>query len=147
MSSAVRSAKRKHDSDDGDIDGNNCVAKTQRVDVPLPEVQANSSHPQPMNKVLPAVITFPPRVPGTVRLATWNICGIAASQKKASADARRPACHAALPYAALGFQTLHRSGGPRRPCSHRDKGHYPSIPYAPEFVLFGLRWRFRGVAI
>lgn len=37
----------------------------------------------PVNKVLPTTITFPPREPGTLRLATWNVAGLAASQKKA----------------------------------------------------------------
>ncbi|KAH7929707.1 hypothetical protein BV22DRAFT_1142070 [Leucogyrophana mollusca] len=37
---------------------------------------------QPTNKVLPVDISFPPRVEGTLRLATWNICGLATSQKK-----------------------------------------------------------------
>ena len=37
---------------------------------------------QPTNKVLPVHISFPPRIPGTLRLATWNVCGLAASQKK-----------------------------------------------------------------
>jgi hypothetical protein len=41
-----------------------------------------SEDAQPTNKVLPVNITFPPRIPGTLRLATWNICGLAASQKK-----------------------------------------------------------------
>jgi AP endonuclease-1 len=37
---------------------------------------------QPTNKVLPVNIDFPPRVPNTLRFATWNIAGLAASQKK-----------------------------------------------------------------
>ncbi|KAJ7120508.1 Endonuclease/exonuclease/phosphatase [Mycena crocata] len=37
---------------------------------------------QPTNKVLPVNILFPERTPGTLRLATWNVCGLAASQKK-----------------------------------------------------------------
>ncbi|KAJ7632809.1 Endonuclease/exonuclease/phosphatase [Roridomyces roridus] len=37
---------------------------------------------QPTNKVLPVNIQFPDRIPGTLRLATWNVCGLAASQKK-----------------------------------------------------------------
>ncbi|PFH54216.1 hypothetical protein AMATHDRAFT_53084 [Amanita thiersii Skay4041] len=37
---------------------------------------------QPTNKVLPVHIKFPQRSPGAVRIATWNICGLAASQKK-----------------------------------------------------------------
>jgi hypothetical protein len=37
---------------------------------------------QPTNKVLPVNIDFPPRIPNTLRFATWNIAGLAASQKK-----------------------------------------------------------------
>ncbi|KAI0721107.1 Endonuclease/exonuclease/phosphatase [Cerioporus squamosus] len=37
---------------------------------------------QPTNKVLPVHISFPPKTEGTVRIATWNICGLAAAQKK-----------------------------------------------------------------
>ncbi|KAA1469446.1 hypothetical protein DENSPDRAFT_796065 [Dentipellis sp. KUC8613] len=37
---------------------------------------------QPTNKVLPVNISFPPRIPDTTRISTWNICGLAASQKK-----------------------------------------------------------------
>lgn len=37
---------------------------------------------QPTNKVLPVHIQFPPKTPNTVRIATWNICGLAASSKK-----------------------------------------------------------------
>ena len=37
---------------------------------------------QPTNKVLPVSITFPPRPEGITRIAAWNICGLAASQKK-----------------------------------------------------------------
>ncbi|KAI0780956.1 Endonuclease/exonuclease/phosphatase, partial [Trametes elegans] len=31
---------------------------------------------------LPVRVAFAPKAPGTVRLATWNICGLAAAQKK-----------------------------------------------------------------
>ena len=37
---------------------------------------------QPTNKVLPVHIEFPPKIADTVRLVTWNICGLAASSKK-----------------------------------------------------------------
>ena len=37
---------------------------------------------QPTNKVLPEHIAFAPKAEGTVRIATWNICGLAAAQKK-----------------------------------------------------------------
>ncbi|KAF7793141.1 hypothetical protein EIP86_004250 [Pleurotus ostreatoroseus] len=37
---------------------------------------------QPTNKVLPVHIEFPPKIADTLRLATWNICGLAASSRK-----------------------------------------------------------------
>lgn len=45
----------------------------------VPSVAANG---QPTNKVLPVTITFPPKTSDSVRIASWNICGLAASQKK-----------------------------------------------------------------
>jgi len=52
------------------------------------KVSNDSSEPviapngQPTNKVLPVNINFPPRIEGTVRLATWNICSLASASKK-----------------------------------------------------------------
>ena len=40
---------------------------------------------QPTNKALPAKIEFPPRSEGNIRIAAWNICGLAASSKKVCA--------------------------------------------------------------
>ncbi|EIN07274.1 hypothetical protein PUNSTDRAFT_121434 [Punctularia strigosozonata HHB-11173 SS5] len=37
---------------------------------------------QPTNKVMPVQIRFPKKAAGTLRIASWNICGLAASQKK-----------------------------------------------------------------
>lgn len=37
---------------------------------------------QPKNKVLPVKITFEKRKEDALRIATWNVCGWAASQKK-----------------------------------------------------------------
>ncbi|KAF9246145.1 Endonuclease/exonuclease/phosphatase [Melanogaster broomeanus] len=37
---------------------------------------------QPTNKVLPVNISFPPRADGTLRFVAWNVCGLAAAQKK-----------------------------------------------------------------
>ncbi len=37
---------------------------------------------QPTNKVMPVDLKFPAKQEGTVRIATWNICGLAAAQKK-----------------------------------------------------------------
>jgi AP endonuclease-1 len=47
-----------------------------------PKVSASRYSDQPTNKVLPVDINFPPRVSNTLRFATWNIAGLAASQKK-----------------------------------------------------------------
>ncbi|KAF9052903.1 Endonuclease/exonuclease/phosphatase [Panaeolus papilionaceus] len=38
--------------------------------------------PQPTNKALPDVIAFPPKQDGTIRIACWNVSGLAASEKK-----------------------------------------------------------------
>ncbi|KAJ3556451.1 hypothetical protein NM688_g2019 [Phlebia brevispora] len=46
------------------------------------ESTGSSGSSQPTNKVLPVRIEFPPKTAGTLRLATWNICGLAASSKK-----------------------------------------------------------------
>ncbi|KAI0670400.1 Endonuclease/exonuclease/phosphatase [Trametes maxima] len=37
---------------------------------------------QPTNRTLPEAIAFPPKIEGTTRIAAWNICGLAAAQKK-----------------------------------------------------------------
>ena len=37
---------------------------------------------QPTNTTLPDEISFPERVPGTIRISAWNVCGWAASNKK-----------------------------------------------------------------
>lgn len=46
--------------------------------------QANDGPAQPTNKVLPTQISFPEKSEDTVRVAAWNICGLAAAQKKVS---------------------------------------------------------------
>jgi AP endonuclease-1 len=43
---------------------------------------AVATNGQPTNKVLPVNISFPPRIAGTVRLSTWNICSLASASKK-----------------------------------------------------------------
>ncbi len=45
-------------------------------------VEEETETAQPTNKVLPVDIKFPPRVDECLRLATWNIAGWSASQKK-----------------------------------------------------------------
>lgn len=43
----------------------------------------SGSSSQPTNKVIPVNITFPPRAENAIRIAAFNVCGLAASQKKA----------------------------------------------------------------
>ncbi|KAG6867030.1 hypothetical protein C0991_003947 [Blastosporella zonata] len=67
--------KRK-DVDNGEEKTKPSTTKKPKVD---PVALENA---QPTNKVMPVTITFAPKIPGTLRLATWNICGLAASSKK-----------------------------------------------------------------
>lgn len=69
-------SKRKISDSDGDDKEIN--AKKSKVASPGP----SPDNAQPTNTVLPVHISFPPKIPGTLRLATWNVCGLAASQKK-----------------------------------------------------------------
>src|SRR6266851_2750058 len=92
---AVSSGKRKaeSDSDDGEQPvGSKPQTKTKKAKVAAPTA-AGASNPaeqhdglapngQPTNKVLPVKISFPPRAEGATRIASWNICGLASSQKK-----------------------------------------------------------------
>lgn len=54
--------------------------------------EGQSTNGQPTNKVLPVTIQFAPKHEGTLRIATWNICGLAAASKKAS-QAHLPELH------------------------------------------------------
>ncbi|TFK76337.1 hypothetical protein BDN72DRAFT_830894 [Pluteus cervinus] len=53
--------------------------KKLKTDTTTDSLSASS---QPTNKVLPVHIEFPARHAGALRLATWNICSYASSQKK-----------------------------------------------------------------
>ena len=82
---AVSSGKRKVDSvPDGEKPVGPEQTKKAKVAAPDSAEQTTGLAPngQPTNKVLPVKISFPPRVDGTTRIATWNICGLAASHKK-----------------------------------------------------------------
>ncbi|KAJ7724456.1 Endonuclease/exonuclease/phosphatase [Mycena maculata] len=70
------SSKRK--ASDSDDEAKPKPTKKTKVAESLPV----NSGTQPTNKVLPVEIVFPARIPGTLRLATWNVCGLAASEKK-----------------------------------------------------------------
>lgn len=70
-------SKRKASVSVNDPDESGAQTKKSKLSSPSPLENA-----QPTNKVLPVHISFSPRIPGTLRLATWNVCGLAASQKK-----------------------------------------------------------------
>jgi len=69
-------SKRKASLSDGEGEASQSNKKT-KISPPAP-----SDNAQPTNKVLPVTIAFPQSKPGIFRLATWNVCGLAASQKK-----------------------------------------------------------------
>ncbi|KAF8478383.1 Endonuclease/exonuclease/phosphatase [Russula ochroleuca] len=82
---AVSSGKRKADSDpEGEKSVGSEQTKKAKVTAASGSAEQTGLAPngQPTNKVLPAKISFPPRVDGTSRIASWNICGLASSQKK-----------------------------------------------------------------
>lgn len=89
------SSKRKASSSDSDEGaGEQSQSKKAKVDVKKKATTADvpegfSVNGQPTNKVLPVHIEFPPKNAGTIRIATWNVSGLAASQKKVYAI-RRP---------------------------------------------------------
>ncbi|CAK5265046.1 unnamed protein product [Mycena citricolor] len=78
-SSSSRSKRKAEESADS-ADESLKTSKKARVAEAVPSASAGSS--QPTNKVVPDTIVFPERIPGTLRLATWNVCGLAASRKK-----------------------------------------------------------------
>lgn len=47
---------------------------------------------QPTNKVLPVNIAFAGKAPGAVRIASWNVSGLAAAQKKVRSAQFLPFC-------------------------------------------------------
>ncbi|TDL24872.1 hypothetical protein BD410DRAFT_766433 [Rickenella mellea] len=46
------------------------------------KVELKPANTQPTNKVLPTVIQIPKKPEGSIRIASWNVSGLAASQKK-----------------------------------------------------------------
>src|SRR5882757_2009766 len=76
-----RKAPSESPSDNEDASKSQSASKKAKVsnEASEPTVAANG---QPNNKVLPVNINFPPRIEGTVRLSTWNICSLASASKK-----------------------------------------------------------------
>ena len=79
-------SKRKIDEDDDFEDGPSsqitATQESQASGSQAKKARTGGSTPEHINKVLPINISFPDRIKGTVRIATWNICGWAASHKK-----------------------------------------------------------------
>ena len=83
---AASSGKRKADS----VPDGSEQTKKAKVDAAGSAEQTGlAPNGQPTNKVLPVKISFPPRADGATRIASWNICGLAASQKKVRRYNRR----------------------------------------------------------
>ena len=86
---AVSSTKRKATPDsDGEKPAASKKTKKANLKVAAPaasdpaEQNGLAPNGQPTNKVLPVKISFPPRAEGATRIASWNICSLASSQKK-----------------------------------------------------------------
>ncbi|KAI9459411.1 Endonuclease/exonuclease/phosphatase [Lactarius psammicola] len=83
---AANSSKRKAESDtDGEKPGGSksTTKKAKVAAAPnLAESTGLAPNGQPTNKVLPVKISFPPRSERATRIASWNICSLASSQKK-----------------------------------------------------------------
>lgn len=116
MSASNTSSKRKIVEDDALEDGPSSQSQTTATHESQSQASQSSKTKKArttlehVNKVLPANISFHARIEGTLRIATWNICGWAASQKKVNEKI----------YMALwlfidfkGISTLCRSRGPR----------------------------------
>ena len=75
-------------SDAGDSDAPSSSkpkAKKTKLTKPKATKATKADRPvndQPTNKVLPSEIEFPAKNEGCVRIATWNICGLASAEKK-----------------------------------------------------------------
>ena len=77
---AASSSKRKASNSDSEQEFENTTKKPKVVVAGTESDRASNG--QPTNKVLPTAIKFPSRTENSVRIASWNVCGLAASQKK-----------------------------------------------------------------
>lgn len=83
-----RKINAKHDdantvSDNESVSQSQPQAKRAKRTAPTSD-DVKAPNGQPTNKVLPVNIAFAPRAPGTLRFVTWNVCGLAAAQRKVS---------------------------------------------------------------
>ena len=79
---AASSSKRKASSPSPE-EASNPEESTRSKKAKVDSAGGLAANGQPTNNVLPVNIHFPQKTPGTLRLAAWNICGLAASSKKA----------------------------------------------------------------
>lgn len=80
-SSSKRKSSPAPDGEDRQTRPKKSKTNVEDVSEDLGEVAANG---QPTNKVLPVYIKFPQKYAGTIRIASWNVSGLAASRKKVS---------------------------------------------------------------
>ncbi|KAI0263347.1 Endonuclease/exonuclease/phosphatase [Gloeopeniophorella convolvens] len=81
---AASSSKRKAEStsDSEEVAGDTKKTSKKKVAAKPTDDTGVAPNGQPNNKMLPQNITFSPKVEGTWRIASWNICSLASSQKK-----------------------------------------------------------------
>lgn len=80
------SGKRKVSEDD-EAEGSSQAAKNKKAKTATDVADSKDGaelapNGQPTNKTLPVHIQFPPKNSDSIRIASWNICGLAASSKK-----------------------------------------------------------------
>ena len=82
-STSLNKGKRKAPTSQADSESK---SKKQKPTATVPSSTTNSSelapNGQPTNKVLPTSISFPKKILGSLRIASWNVSGLAAAQKK-----------------------------------------------------------------
>ena len=74
--------KRKAESDDSEAEE---VKASTSKKAKTTKAEERPGNGQPTNKVLPVNIVFPKKHEGCMRIAAWNVCGLATSQKKVRA--------------------------------------------------------------
>lgn len=80
LKSKRKSSPAASDSEDGGSKAKK--AKVTRKKEAAEQVGVAPENAQPTNKELPENIEFPVKIAGTIRIASWNVSGLAAAQKK-----------------------------------------------------------------
>lgn len=112
---ASSSKKRKASASDSEEERSTepiSAKKAKKAKTAAPSADSETApNGQPTNKVLPVTINFPPRISNTLRIASWNICGLSASQKKVRRISGSPSL--VQIGVCAGFQILRGGGRPR----------------------------------